>query len=123
MNERIVLYIEDDPQNRLLVRRILSSKNYTMIEAGDGVIGLETIRTAKPKLVLLDIDLPRMDGFEVIRHVRADDEICHTTVVALTASTNEGDRERFLQAGCNDYLAKPVTVQGLLKIVEDYYPA
>ncbi len=122
MSKGTVLYIEDNPANRLLVKRILTSRNYEIIEATDGVTGLQKIRELKPKLVLLDIDLPQMDGVEVITHVRADKEICDIIVVALTASTNEGDRERFIAAGCTDYLPKPVNVQGLIDIVEEYYP-
>ncbi len=121
MNKGQVLYIEDNHANRLLVQRILASRDYSMIAAEDGVAGLEMIRQLKPKLVLLDIDLPRMDGIEIVGHVRNDETICDTIIVAVTASSSEGDRERLLEAGCDDYLPKPVRIQDLLKIVEHSY--
>lgn len=123
MSEKIILCIEDNFHNRLLVNRILSSRGYTVIEAKDGIEGLEMIRSLKPPLVLLDIDLPGMDGIEVVGHVRADDQTRHIPVIALTASAMQGDRERFLNAGCDDYLSKPIQVTHLLDMVARYYPS
>lgn len=122
MSEKTVLCIEDNFHNRLLVNRILSSHGYTVIEAKDGVEGLEMIRSLKPPLVLLDIDLPGMDGIEVVGHIRADDLIRDIPVIALTASAMQGDRERFLHAGCDDYLSKPIQVTQLLDMIARYYP-
>ncbi|MCB0167956.1 MAG: response regulator [Anaerolineae bacterium] len=122
MSEKTILCVEDNFHNRLLVNRILSSRGYTVIEAKDGIEGLEMIRSLKPPLVLLDIDLPGMDGIEVVGHVRADDLIRHIPVIALTASAMQGDRERFLNAGCDDYLSKPIQVTDLLDMIARYYP-
>ena len=122
MSEKTILCIEDNFHNRLLVNRILSSRGYTVIEAKDGIEGLAMIRTLKPPLVLLDIDLPGMDGIEVVGHVRADDQTRHIPVIALTASAMQGDRERFLNAGCDDYLSKPIQVTQLLDMIARYYP-
>ena len=122
MSEKTILCIEDNFHNRLLVNRILSSRGYTVIEAKDGIEGLAMIRTLKPPLVLLDIDLPGMDGIEVVGHVRADDLTRHIPVIALTASAMQGDRERFLNAGCDDYLSKPIQVTQLLDMIARYYP-
>ena len=122
MSEKTILCIEDNFHNRLLLNRILSSRGYTVIEAKDGIEGLAMIRTLKPPLVLLDIDLPDMDGIEVVGHVRADDLTRHIPVIALTASAMQGDRERFLNAGCDDYLSKPIQVTHLLEMIARYYP-
>ena len=123
MSEKTILCIEDNFQNRILVNRILTSRGYTVIEAADGLEGMEMIRSLKPPLVLLDIDLPGMGGIEIVGHVRADEALRHIPVIALTASAMQGDKERFLKAGCDDYLSKPIQVKELLDMVEHYYPA
>jgi CheY-like chemotaxis protein len=123
MSEKIVLCVEDNMQNRLLVNRILTSRGYTVIEAEDGLAGLEMIRQHKPPLVLLDINLPGIDGLDIVAKVKGDNELRHIPVIALTASAMQGDRERFLAAGCDDYLSKPIQVQELIQIVNQYYPA
>src|SRR5262245_11854534 len=122
MSEKIVLCVEDNPQNQLLVNRILASRGYKVVEATDGLAGLDMIRNLKPPLVLLDIDLPKMGGIEVVQQVKADPPLRDIPVIALTASAMHGDKERFLEAGCNDYLSKPIQVQQLIQIVETYYP-
>lgn len=122
MSEKTVLCVEDNFQNRVLVNRILSSRGYTVMEAIDGPSGWQMIQTLKPPLVLLDIDLPGMDGIEIVGRVRKDETLRHIPVIALTAEAMQGDRERFLAAGCDDYLSKPIQVQQLLQIVERHYP-
>lgn len=122
MDEKLVLYIEDNFHNRRIVNKTLTSRGYKVIEAEDGISGLEMVRTIKPPLVLLDIGLPGMDGLEVVGHIKADKELRQIPVIALTASAMRGDRERFLEAGCDDYLSKPIHVIQLIKIVEDHYP-
>ena len=122
MEQKTVLYIEDNPHNRRLVRRTLQRRGYEMVEADNGVTGLEMVRDLKPPLVLLDIGLPQMDGIEVVKHIKADTELQQIPVIALTASAMRGDRERFLAAGCDDYLSKPIQVLELLQMVKQYYP-
>ncbi len=80
------------------------------------------IRSLKPPLVLLDIDLPKLGGIDVVQQVKADPALRDIPVIALTASAMQGDKERFLEAGCNDYLSKPIQVQQLIQLVETYYP-
>jgi CheY-like chemotaxis protein len=123
MELKTVLYIEDNFHNRRLVRKILQSRGYTVIEAEDGLAGLEMVRTLKPPLVLLDIGLPGMDGLEVAAHIKADPNLCDVFVVALTASAMRGDRERFLAAGCDDYISKPVQATELISKVDAYLSA
>jgi two-component system cell cycle response regulator DivK len=123
MEQRIVLYIEDNYHNRRIVRKILQSRGYTLIEAEDGLSGLAMVHELKPPLILLDIGLPGIDGLEVVARVKADPELRDTPVIALTASAMRGDRERFLEAGCDDYLSKPIQAMELINKVADHYPS
>lgn len=122
MEQKTILYIEDNYHNRRIVRKILQSRGYTMIEAEDGISGLAMVRELKPPLVLLDIGLPGIDGLEVIAQIRKDQQVRQTPVIALTASAMRGDRERFISAGCDDYLSKPVEALKLIDKVAEYYP-
>lgn len=121
MEQRTVLYIEDNFHNRRIVRKILRSQGYTVLEAEDGITGLEMVKQEKPPLILLDINLPGMDGLEVLARIRENDELQETPVIALTASAMRGDRERFLAAGCDDYLSKPIRALDLIKKVGELY--
>lgn len=118
-----LLYIEDNYHNRRLVRKILASRGYQVIEAESGREGLDLVRSLRPPLVLLDIGLPDLDGLEVIRSIRAEEGLRHTPVIAITASAMRGDRERFLEAGCDDYLSKPIQALELIERVASYYPS
>ena len=122
MNKKPVLYIEDNIHNRRLVRKILQSQGYTVLEAEDGLTGLDMVKETKPALVLLDIGLPGMDGMEVIAHIKTDTALCDIPVIALTASAMRGDRERFLKAGCDDYLSKPIRARELIAKVDAHHP-
>ena len=123
MDRKIILYIEDNLHNRRLVRRTLERRGYTVVEAEDGLTGWEMVCRLKPPLVLLDIGLPGMDGLEIVSRMKADTKLCGIPVIAITASAMRGDRERFLAAGCDDYLSKPVRVLELINKVADYYPS
>ena len=123
MEQKTVLYVEDNFHNRLIVRKILESRGYTVVEAEDGVSGLSMIRELKPPLILMDIGLPGIDGLELVGLVKADKALRQIPVIALTASAMAGDRERFLAAGCDDYLSKPVQAMELIKMVANYYPS
>lgn len=123
IERKIVLYIEDNPHNRRLVRRTLERRGYDIIEAVDGESGLAMVQELKPPLILLDIGLPKMDGMEVVGHIKADAELRDIPVIAITASAMHGDRERFLAAGCDDYLSKPIQVLELIDKVNQYYPS
>ena len=123
MEQKTVLYIEDNFHNRRIVRKILQSRGYSLIEAEDGISGLAMVQELKPPLVLLDIGLPGMDGLEVVGRIKADEALREIPVIALTASAMRGDRERFLAAGCDDYLSKPVQAMELINMVGAYYPS
>jgi len=123
MEQKTVLYIEDNYHNRRIVRKILQSRGYTVVEAEDGITGLALVRELRPPVILLDIGLPGMDGLEIVGRIKADQELSETAVIALTASAMRGDRERFLAAGCDDYLSKPVQASELINMVTAYYPS
>jgi CheY-like chemotaxis protein len=122
MEQKTVLYIEDNFHNRRIVRKILQSRGYSLIEAEDGISGLAMVQELKPPLVLLDIGLPGMDGLEVVGRIKTDAELREIPVIALTASAMRGDKERFLAAGCDDYLSKPIQAMELINMVGEYYP-
>ncbi len=122
MPERTVLYIEDNFHNRRLVRKILASRGYTVVEAESGSQGMDMLRAGRPPLLLLDIGLPDVDGLEIVRWIRSEAALRDLPVIAITASAMRGDRERFLEAGCDDYLSKPIHAVELLQVVDRYYP-
>lgn len=105
--------VEDNKDNRLLIQAFLAEK-YAIVEYENGPSALEGIAASVPDLVLLDISLPGMDGLEILRRLRAEERFRNLPVVALTAHAMTGDRERFLSAGFNDYIAKPIVDEGLL---------
>ncbi|MCC7018640.1 MAG: response regulator [Ardenticatenales bacterium] len=123
MSDKTVVSIEDNYHNRRLVRKILESSGFAVVEAEDGLSGLALVRQLRPPLVLLDIGLPDIDGLEVVRQIRADADLAGIKVIAISASAMRGDRELFLAAGCDDYLAKPIKVAELLHLVEAHWPA
>ncbi len=113
MDSPRILYIEDNPENRLLVRRILQAEGYTVVEAVDGPSGLEAAASSPPDLILLDINLPEMDGYELVGKLRKIPGLATTPIIALTAYALKGDRERILAAGCDGYIQKPIDVDSL----------
>jgi two-component system cell cycle response regulator DivK len=108
-----ILYIEDNPENRLLVRRVLEVEGYAVVEADSGVAGLKKAEVMTPDLVLMDINLPEMDGYELTHRLKQMPHLAHVPVVAMTANVMKGDREKTLAAGCDGYLQKPIDVDQL----------
>jgi len=113
MGQAVILYIEDNPENRLLVRRVLEAEGYTVVEATDGPSGLEAARHFPPNLILLDINLPEIDGYQMVNRLRSVPGLSTVPIIALTANVMKGDRERTLAAGCNGYIQKPIDVDTL----------
>ena len=107
MSRKMIAVVEDNADNRLLVQALLEER-YDLTEYATGIDALRGLRTSVPDLVLLDISLPEMDGIEVARAIRADDQLRHLPLVALTAHAMSGDRERFLHSGFDSYVAKPI---------------
>ena len=115
---KTVLVADDKATSRELVRAVLEDSGYQIIEAGDGLEALRSARQSKPDLILLDLHMPGLDGFGVVREIRRDDDLAATPVVALTASAMQGDRERALGAGFTGYISKPISLRTLRSEVE-----
>jgi len=112
-----ILYVEDNPQNMRLVRKILTAAGYQVIEAVDGLSGIATAASQMPDLILMDVNLPDINGLEATSRMKASPELATIPVIALTANAMHGDRENCLAAGCNGYLAKPVMKNELLNTI------
>ncbi|HXF68607.1 MAG TPA: response regulator [Thermoflexus sp.] len=109
----LILYIEDNFENRLLVRRILEAEGYRVVEAEDGPRGLEIARSLRPDLILVDLHLPDIDGYELVRRFKQMPHLKGVPIVALTADVIRGTRERALATGCDGYIPKPIDVDAL----------
>ena len=114
-----ILCVEDNPQNMRLVRKLLK-RMYTVLEAEDGLTGLKIAEDEKPDLILMDINLPDIDGTEVTRRIKAQDHLNHIPIIALTANAMYGDEEKYLAAGCDGYIAKPVMRDKLYSEIERF---
>lgn len=108
-----ILVVEDNRDNMTLITDVLSSLDYDVLQATDGEQGVEVANTEKPDLILMDLSLPRMDGWAATRYIKANPELKHIPIIALTAHAMVGDRERALEAGCDDYISKPINLQEL----------
>lgn len=117
-----ILYIEDNPDNMLLVRRVLQSRGYNVLEAKNGIEGLSIAESQDVDLILLDINLPDLDGYEVARRLRTNGKpgLAYTPIIAITANALKGDAERALSAGCDVYMSKPINIRELWARVEAY---
>jgi len=105
-----ILYIEDNADNRLLVRRVLMAEGYALDEAADGPGGLKQAAENPPDLILMDINLPDLDGYEVTSRIKMIPQLAHIPIIAMTANVMKGDREKSLAAGCDGYIQKPIDI-------------
>jgi two-component system cell cycle response regulator DivK len=115
-----ILYIEDNLANRTLVKRILMAEKHIVLEAEDGQQGIKVAQEEVPDLILVDINMPDMDGYEVTSRLRQIPELSNIPIIALTAKVLRGDRERSLEAGCDGYIQKPLDVDMLPSQVEAF---
>jgi two-component system, cell cycle response regulator DivK len=113
-----ILLVEDNDLNRDMLSRRLSRRGYEVQISVDGTQGIEMARSLKPDLILMDLDLPGIDGLEATRRLKAETDTSKIPIVALTANAMTGDRERALAAGCDDYDSKPVDVPRLLDKIQ-----
>lgn len=119
-NKTSILYVEDNPGNRILVQRILTAEGYDVIFAENGREALSLVDTTKFNLILMDINLPDIDGYTLTAQLREMHQIKDIPIIALTANVMKGDRERSLEAGCDGYIQKPVDVDALPQQIEKY---
>lgn len=106
----IILYIDDDPQNRALINRLLTNYHFRVIEAATGLEGIQIARKLTPDLILMDINMPGLDGHETTTRMRSIGGLKHTPIIALTVRSTKGERELALAAGCDGYITKPIDV-------------
>jgi two-component system cell cycle response regulator DivK len=115
-----ILIVEDNDKNRELVKDILDLHGYKVLEAEDGVEGVAMVKEHVPDLVIMDIQMPVMDGITSAKIIKSDPATKGTTMIALTSFAMKGDRERFMDAGFDDYIAKPIDTRKLPELVKKY---
>ncbi len=115
-----ILIVEDNQDSRELVIKILKNKGYQMIEAIDGEEAIQKAISEKPNLILMDISIPKLDGYEVTKRLKSIEEFKDIPIVALTAHAMKGDREKFISAGFEGYISKPINIHELPKQIRDY---
>jgi two-component system cell cycle response regulator DivK len=122
MSERTILIIEDSEFNRRLLEAVLKPHGYRLLEAEDGEAGVKLAREEKPDLVLMDILLPGIDGYEATRRLRHDPDTNHLKIVALTATASSEELEQALAAGCDGYIPKPIDTRAFPKQIRRFLP-
>lgn len=113
-----ILVIEDQELNRKVVRIVLHAQGYTVVEAGDAIEALANLEAVQPDLILMDIALPGQSGEDLTRQIKAERKWAEIPIIAWTAAAMPGDKERILNAGCDDYLSKPVDIKLLVERIE-----
>ena len=117
-----ILLVEDHPQNSYLMTYLLENRGYEVETAADGAEALEAIERRVPGLILMDMQLPRIDGYEATRRVKEDDRFKDIPLVAVTAHSMRGDQDKAIAAGCDIYVTKPINGEELLALVEKLLP-
>lgn len=121
MNENTkILYIEDTFENRMLIKRILQAEGYIVLEAENAHHAMEVIAQDTPDLILMDINMPDIDGYTLTTQLRTMPKLKSTPILALTANVMRGDRERSLAAGCDGYIQKPIDVDSFSDLIARY---
>lgn len=115
----VIVVVEDNAKNRRLLNMLLRSDKHEVVEVADGETALTTIREHRPDLVIMDLQLPKLDGFEVTRRLKADPELRAIPVIAVSAYAMESDRKRGMEAGCDAYITKPIDTRAFRDIVKD----
>ncbi len=120
MAGEVILIVEDNAKNLKLIRDILQFRGYTILEAETGEAGVELARERQPALVLMDVQLPGMDGREATKVLKAEDSTRQIPIIALTAFAMKGDKESLLAEGFDGYISKPIDIKEIPKVVESY---
>ena len=116
----LILYVEDNFENKLFVRRVIESMGHEMVEAETGLDSLVLAAEKVPDLILMDVNIPGMDGLETTAKMKQNPRLAHIPIIALTANAMKGDKERCLAAGCDGYMQKPVGVSDLRREITRY---
>lgn len=115
-----ILVVEDNRDNMTLIVDVLASLGHEVLQAWDGEEGVAIAQAEAPDLILMDLSLPRLDGWEATRQIKGAAALCTIPILALTAHAMIGDREKALQAGCDDYITKPINLPDLIKKLQAY---
>lgn len=115
--EKVILHVEDNFDNRLLIRRLLQSSGYQVLEAGSAEKAREILKANRPDLILMDINMPDVDGYTLTSEIKNMPQQSGVPILAITANVMKGDRERTLNAGCDGYIEKPIDVDRFLEQV------
>jgi two-component system cell cycle response regulator DivK len=115
-----ILYVEDNPDNRSLIRRVLEAEGYSVVEAINAAQALEKLEKSEIDLVLMDINMPDMDGYTLTAKIKSINKFSKTPIVAVTANVMRGDREKSLGAGCDGYIQKPIDIDTLSQQIERF---
>jgi len=118
MKEKILI-VEDSPLNMKLLEMVLRAKSYTLLKATDGKEALDIAVREQPDLIIMDIQLPKMSGLEVVRRLRETPAFSHTPIIAITAYAMKGDKERVIESGCDAYLSKPINTRELPEVIAE----
>ena len=117
---KVILIVEDDEKNLKLFRDILQFHRYSILEASDGSQAIDLAKEHKPDLILMDMQLPVMDGFDAARRIKSDELLEKIPIIALTALAMHGDMKRMMLAGCDGYISKPINLTEFLLVIEKY---
>lgn len=120
MSKSRILVVEDNQDNMTLIVDVLSSLDYDVLQATDGLLGVQMTQEHHPDLILMDLSLPKMDGWTAAGTIKAQEALQDIPIIALTAHAMKGDKERALDAGCDDYITKPINLQELASKLNDY---
>ena len=120
MGQRVILSAEDNPANRRIIRDLFGKKGYRVIEATNGEEAIAMAEREKPDLILMDILMPKISGYEAAKSIKSNPELKHIPIIAVTSYALGGDDQKAYEAGCDDYIAKPFRPRLLLEKVEQY---
>lgn len=119
-SDATILYVEDDPVNMALVRKLLRNEGFSVLEARNGWEGLAVAERDQPDLILMDMNMPDLDGYQATRRLKRMPALKHIPVVALTANAMDGDRQRSLESGCEGHITKPLNINTFIEEIRDY---
>ncbi|UCD88604.1 MAG: response regulator [Desulfobacterales bacterium] len=119
---KLILVVEDQEDNRRILRDLLTNSGYEVIEAVNGLDGVSSAETYRPDLILMDIQLPGIDGYEATRQIKANPDLNKIPIIAVTSYALSGDDQKAFVAGCDDYVTKPFSPRELLAKIRDYLP-
>ncbi len=120
MAKALVLYVEDNADNRLLMRRVLQAEGFNFLEAENAAEALEILNLQQPDIILMDINMPDMDGYTLIARIKAMPDKKDIPIIAVTANVMRGDRERSLEAGADGYIQKPINIDTIGQEIEQH---